>query len=582
MIRNVRRWLIIAIIVIVASGIGLTLWTAQQEDNQLRDELLIRTRLVQSGISTEHVQELTGADSDLVSPDYLALKDELIRVRSADPRVRFVYIMGQRTDGTVFFFADSEPPESEDYSPPGQVYPEASAILLNTFVSGKETTEGPLTDRWGTWVSGVVPIRDAANGRVIALLGIDIDAADWNLQIITACGPAIIATLLLLFLVLIFYYVLERNEREKQILATSEAAIRKSEEEFRTVFEKGPLGMAISDARSRFIKVNPMFCTMLGYSQEELLTKSFADITHPDHLKEDIAQVKRLSAGEIPEYTTEKQYIKKNGDVIWASVVVSVVRDVDGKFLYYLAMISDISERKAVEEEMHFYTSQLQQYADALAQTNDKLNLLNSITRHDILNQLTVILGYLEIMKMKFPDPALQDILDKETLAASNIRTQIMFTKDYQDIGVKSPQWFDIRKVISSVAASLPLSHVSLDVHLDKLELYADPLFEKVFYTLMENTLRHGKNVTTIRFSFKTLDDGLVVIYEDNGGGIPAEHKEAIFERRFFKHTGFGLFLSRTILGITGMTIRETGIPGKGARFEISVRTGSYRITDSV
>ncbi len=406
---------------------------------------------------------MTGSDSDLVSPDYLALKDELIRVRSADPRVRFVYIMGQRPDGTVFFFADSEPPESEDYSPPGQVYPEASAILLNTFVSGKETTEGPLTDRWGTWVSGVVPIRDAANGRVIALLGIDIDAADWNLQIITACGPAIIATLLLLFLVLIFYYVLERNDRERQILAASEAAIRKSEEEFRTVFEKGPLGMAISDARSRFIKVNPMFCTMLGYSQEEMLTKSFADITHPDHLKEDISQVQRLTAGEIPEYTTEKRYIKKNGDVIWASVVVSVVRDMDGKFLYYLAMISDISERKAVEEEMHFYTSQLQQYADALAQTNDKLNLLNSITRHDILNQLTVILGYLEIMKMKFPDPALQDILDKETLAASNIRTQIMFTKDYQDIGVKSPQWFDIGKVISSVAASLPLSHVSLE-----------------------------------------------------------------------------------------------------------------------
>ena len=165
------------------------------------------------------------------------------------------------------------PPNLKIIRRPGQVYPEASAILLNTFVSGKETTEGPLTDRWGTWVSGVVPIRDAASGRVIALLGIDVDAADWNLQIITSCGPAIIATLLLLFLVLIFYYVLERNDRERQILAASEAAIRKSEEEFRTVFEKGPLGMAISDARSRFIKVNPMFCRMLGYSQEEMLTK---------------------------------------------------------------------------------------------------------------------------------------------------------------------------------------------------------------------------------------------------------------------------------------------------------------------
>jgi PAS domain S-box-containing protein len=232
-----------------------------------------------------------------------------------------------------------------------------------------------------------------------------IDAADWNLQI-TTVRTAIIATSAPVSRA-DFLLCAERTTGKGRYFSIR-GAIRKSEEEFRTVFEKGPLGMAISDARSRFIKVNPMFCTMLGYSQEELLTKSFADITHPDHLKEDIAQVKRLSAGEIPEYTTEKQYIKKNGDVIWASVVVSVVRDMDGKFLYYLAMISDISERKAVEEEMHFYTSQLQQYADALAQTNDKLNLLNSITRHDILNQLTVILGYLEIMKIKFPDPALR------------------------------------------------------------------------------------------------------------------------------------------------------------------------------
>ena len=576
-----HRWLIIAIIVILASGIALTLWTAQREDSQLREGLLTKTRLVRSGISTGHVRALTGSDSDLLSPDYTALKEELLKVRSADPLIRFVYLMGQRADGTVFFFADSEPPGSEDYSPPGQVYPEASAILLNTFVSGKETTEGPLTDRWGTWVSGFVPIRDTGTGPVIALLGIDIDAWNWNLQIIAACGPAIIATLLLLFFVLIFYYVLERNNREKQILAESETAIRKSEEEFRTVFEKGPLGMAISDERSRFIKINPTFCKMLGYSQEELLTKTFTDITHPDHLSEDISQVKRLSAGEISEYTTEKRYIKKNGDVIWASVVVAVVRDLDGKLLYYLALISDISERKAVEDEMTYYTTQLQQHANVLAQMNDKLNLLNSITRHDILNQLTVVLGYLEIMKMKFPDPALQEIVDKEMLAANNIQTQIMFTKDYQDIGVQSPQWFDIRKVIASAAASLPLSQVSLGVHFDKPELYADPLFEKVFYTLLENALRHGKTVTSIEFSCKLQDESLVVIYQDNGIGIPAEYKEAIFDRKFFKHTGFGLFLSRTILGITGMTIRETGEPGKGARFEITVRAGAYRFRDS-
>jgi len=579
--RPVNRWLIIAIIAILASGIALTLWTAQQEDTQLREELLIKTRLVQRGVSTVHVQNLTGSDADLGLTDYLTLKEELIRIRSADPLIRFVYLMGQRPDGTVFFIIDSEPPDSPDYSPPGQSYPEASPILLNAFVSGEETTEGPSTDRWGTWVSGFAPIGDTGTGKVIALLGMDIDAWDWNLRIIYACGPAIIMTLLLLFLVLIFYYILERNEREKQILAESEAAIRKSEEEFRTVFEKGPLGIAISDEMSRFIRINPMFCRMVGYSQEELLTKTFSDITHPDHLAEDISQIRRLGAAEIAEYSTEKRYIKKNGEVIWASVVATVVRDIDGKFLYYLTLIADISERKAIEEKMAYYTTQLQQHAVILTQMNDKLNLLNSVTRHDILNQLTIVSGYLEIIKEKFPDPALQEMVDKEIHAATNIRTQIMFTKDYQDIGIQSPQWFDIRKVITSTAASLPLSQVSISVHVDNLEMYADPMLEKVFYTLMENTLRHGKTVTSIKFSYKFQTDNLVVIYEDNGVGIPAEYKEAIFERKFFTHTGFGLFLSRTILGITGITIRETGEPGKGARFEITVRAGAYRFRDS-
>ena len=246
---------------------------------------------------------------------------------------------------------------------------------------------------------------------------------------------------------------------------------------------------------------------------------------------------------------------------------------------YCLTVMQDITELKVLEQQMAFNNAELNKYANDLKQTNDKLNLLNTITRHDILNQLTVVLGYLEMMRMKFPDPSLQEYIDKEIHAAQNIQTQILFTKEYQDIGVQSPQWFDLKKVILAKAATLPLSNLSLIVHFDTLEIYADPLLEKVFYTLMENTLRHGKDVTSIKFSFSTFTGGIVVIYEDNGGGVPAEYKEAIFDRKFFKHTGFGLFLSRTILGITGMTIRETGEPGKGARFEIMVPKGAFRFS---
>jgi PAS domain S-box-containing protein len=357
----------------------------------------------------------------------------------------------------------------------------------------------------------------------------------------------------------------------------AEDALQKSEEQFRTVFEKGQLGMVMVDEKFRFLKINPMFCNMLGYSQEELLTKSLTDITHMDHISRDISQLHKLSAGEIPEYTTDKRYIKKNGDTFWASVVASVVRDREGRFLYYIALITDITERKVIELIQEQYNTDATRFAEDITRVNDKLNLLNSITRHDILNQLTAILGYLDMMKMKFPDPTLQEYVDKEIHAAHNIETQIKFTKEYQDIGVLSPAWFNVRKIILSTAANISLSRVKLVVNVDDLEIFADPLLEKVFYTLIENTLRHGKTVTNIEFSYRMQDEDLVMVYQDNGEGIPAEHKEAILQRKFFKHTGFGLYLSRTILGITGMTIRENGEPGKGARFEILVPKGAFR-----
>jgi hypothetical protein len=209
--RNLNKWLIIAIISIIASGLILTLWTVQREENLLRGDLLTKTRLVEGGISSGHIKVLTGTEADLISPDYQALKEQLIQDRSTDPQIRFIYILGQRPDGEIYFFVDSEPPESGDYSPPGQVYPEASATLLNVFASGNETTEGPVTDRWGTWVSGLVPIRDSRTGEIIAVTGTDIDARDWNIEIIKASAPAVIAMLLLLLLLLIFFYVMQRE-----------------------------------------------------------------------------------------------------------------------------------------------------------------------------------------------------------------------------------------------------------------------------------------------------------------------------------------------------------------------------------
>ena len=129
-------------------------------------------------------------------------------------------------------------------------------------------------------------------------------------------------------------------------------ALRESEERFRRVFEEGPTGMAMLNEEFRFIQVNPAFASMLGYSGEELRTMAFTDITHPEHVQNDVEQMRRLLRGELPVYRTEKRYIAKSGKELWGQVQVAVVRDADGAFRHFLAIISDIHGRKQAEEEL--------------------------------------------------------------------------------------------------------------------------------------------------------------------------------------------------------------------------------------
>ncbi len=154
---------------------------------------------------------------------------------------------------------------------------------------------------------------------------------------------------------------------------------------------------------------------------------------------------------------------------------------------------------------------------------------------------------------------------------------QIEFTRYYEDLGVQTPLWQDVPGIFLSVASQLPLGEISVDVQVSNLEVYADPLIEKVFYNLIENSLRHGSGVTTLVLDAEETPDGAVITYQDNGVGISDGDKSKLFQRGFGKHTGLGLFLSREILSITGISITETGKPGTGVRFEIRVPKGAYR-----
>jgi len=230
----------------------------------------------------------------------------------------------------------------------------------------------------------------------------------------------------------------------------------------------------------------------------------------------------------------------------------------------YLVTLRDITERRNA--------------LIARETANRKLNLLSDVTRHDINNQLTVLLGYLYLVKDGVSDPKILSYIEKEEHAASTISQQILFTREYQNIGMKAPAWQDIRETFQNAVQHHSTGDLGITIDPVDFEVFADPLFEKTFYNLIDNSLRYGgETMKNIRISSKVKPDGLFIFYDDDGVGIPVNEKSRIFERGFGKTGEQGLFLLREILSITGITIRESGTPGKGCRFELFVPNGMYR-----
>ncbi|MCX6697559.1 MAG: HAMP domain-containing sensor histidine kinase [Methanoregula sp.] len=157
----------------------------------------------------------------------------------------------------------------------------------------------------------------------------------------------------------------------------------------------------------------------------------------------------------------------------------------------------------------------------------------------------------------------------------------IQFSRDYELLGVKAPIGKNCRTLLDTGVKEATLGKVIVQNDIPaSAEIFADPLFEKVFYNLIDNALRYGgEQMKTIRVSSQESDTSLTIVCEDDGVGITAEDKKRLFTKGFGKNTGLGLFLSREILAITGITITENGTPGKGARFEITVPKGAYRFT---
>ena len=353
-------------------------------------------------------------------------------------------------------------------------------------------------------------------------------------------------------------------ETQAEELRRAHLALTESRDKYLDLFEFAPLGYLTLNDKALITNVNLTGTVLLGVERNDLLKARFG---------------KFITENDIVEWHKYFMYVQKQGEKLTCTLMLK--RGDGSTFPARLeaVWISDSSDGEVTVRVAISDITDIRKAEDALRISNKKLKLLSGITRHDITNQLTVLQGYLAILKIKQSDPTLNEYCNKAANAAKRITAMIQFTKEYEQIGVHAPTWQDTRTLVETAAKQAPLGMVVVKNDLPAgAEVFADPLAVKVFYNLMDNAVRYGGKITTIRFSALESGDDQVIVCEDDGDGIVAKEKEKIFDRGFGKNTGLGLALSREILAISGITITETGEPGKGARFEMTVPKGAWRM----
>ncbi len=337
----------------------------------------------------------------------------------------------------------------------------------------------------------------------------------------------------------------------------TEMALAESEERFRGITERISDLIIVVDPQGYSTFVSPSITAILGFPHELYLKKRVDSFGIPAEDAEKLVQAfARLNSGSFAEHLDFRMKKSDESYAVFDGRALPVFKE--GVYVGIQLVARDITDRKHAEE--------------ALQQANRKLHLLSGITRHDIKNQLMVLLEYLELLQIKVPDPALKDYFTRLIHTSERIATMIQMTKTYENIGVNAPVWQDARMLFDTTVKDIPVGKIIFINDIPAgTEIFADPLIVKVCHNLIDNAVRYGKEITNIRFSVLKQNDDTIFICEDDGVGVPADVKEKIFDRGFGKNTGLGLALSREILDITGIKLHETGEPGKGARFEMTV-----------
>jgi hypothetical protein len=285
--KQIKILSIFSLVIIIVIGV----WGSVYAGNQIREKdlnsLLLRVKNIALFVDTSKIKALDGADSDLTKAEYQNLKIKLTQVRAVNDDTRFIYLMGLKNN-QQFFYADSEDPSSKDYSPPGQVYAEATDTDIYNHKNGIAYINGPYHDDWGNWISAYAPVIDPDTNTTIAMVGMDVNASEFNSHIVFVETMVIIVSLLIFLCVVLFVVLNNRIDTYVSELEKTNQDLQLSKEYLTEAEQIARLGQFTWNASTNDISMSKIIMDILGVSSNKMsLDKfmSYVDSADIDRIK---------------------------------------------------------------------------------------------------------------------------------------------------------------------------------------------------------------------------------------------------------------------------------------------------------
>ncbi len=362
-----------------------------------------------------------------------------------------------------------------------------------------------------------------------------------------------------------FLFIILNFERQARELDQSHMQIQKLATRNDLAITSAGAGVWEMDLDTRQLSTDNQIVRMFGLGEDDKqdITRAILERIHPDDWSLMNATIEAIH-NEGVHVTQEYRMQMNSGENRYHLANARSFLKENGKGLRLIGLSTDITP--------------LRQAQIALSTALRKITILSGVTRHDILNCVTAIGLTSQLLHSEMADkPELQKHITSIESIGDQITRLIQFTREYEELGNQEPLWTDLAILLSKGAIENMLKTRNLLFPPFGVRIYGDRMIEKVFYNLIDNSIRHGGTVHTISITYQYDGRDLLIIYSDDGVGVPESEKESIFSQGVGKNTGLGLFLCREILAITGLTIKENGTEGVGARFEIRAKPGQYQ-----